>query len=177
MFAQVKPASSGKQQIQVAQKKNAGGYSHMTGAMGSTWSSEMTSHSKLVINNDPTNMSHLNAENQALISDLYQQIEEIQKIKPIKKVVTGYELFENKSFNAFKLKFSHLSIEEIKSLLKSKWDNDLKVEERDEFESLAKLQQQKLYKDLETNNAKVNELKKQIHDIKFSFHSVNIVAK
>lgn len=47
------------------------------GAPGNNWPSELTPHSKLVINKDPNNLSHLSLEDQCLIAELESQIKDL----------------------------------------------------------------------------------------------------
>jgi len=131
----------------------------------------MTAHSRLIINNDPQNISHLSREDKLKINDLQLQIEELKQQQSTRKVPTAFELFENKHFNSFKSKFEHLSNEDIKELLVSKWENEIEEAEREDFNGQAKAVAAKANQELQLNKSMINQLLKEIHDIKFPFQT------
>ena len=83
----------------------------------------MTHHSRLVINNDPTNTSHLSEFDKLRINELQAQIDDLKNKKTARKLLGAFELFENKHFNSFKAKFPHQSGAELRELIVSKWEN------------------------------------------------------
>ena len=85
------------------------GFSFCGGAQGNNWPSEITHHSKLVINNDPHNNSHLTQEDKIRINDLQLAIEDLKAKKASRKVNSPFDLFMNKNFNSFRVKFPHLA--------------------------------------------------------------------
>ena len=90
----------------------------------------MTAHSRLIINNDPQNLSHLSLEDKMQISFYQAQIDELKNKKHPKKPLKAYEIFENKNFNSFKNKYAHQSASEINQLIVSKWQNHISKEEQ-----------------------------------------------
>lgn len=87
----------------------------------------MTQHNKIIINNDPNNLSHLSREDQIQIQIYERQIEELKLKKP-NATLTAYQLFENKNFNMFKNKYPHQEVYSLYDLIKSKWHNELTEE-------------------------------------------------
>lgn len=73
----------------------------------------MTAHSRLIINNDPQNLSHLSPEDKMQISFYQSQIDELKNKKHPKKPLPAYEIFANKNFNAFKAKYAHQTAAEL----------------------------------------------------------------
>lgn len=110
-----------------------GGQVHCGGALGSHWQSQITAHSRLIVNDDPSNMSHLSIDQRQQIQTLQRELEDLQAKKP-KKPISAKDIFKNKNFNAFKAKFPHQSAQELQELIQSKWDNMLTDEERKQFE-------------------------------------------
>lgn len=81
----------------------------------------MDAHSKLIINNDPQNLSHLSNEDQMQIKFFQNQIDELKTKKQPKKPLSAYEIFENKNFNIMKAKWPHQNAHELNELINSKW--------------------------------------------------------
>jgi len=86
---------------------------------------QMNHHNKVIINNDPNNLSHLSAEVKMQIEMLQSQIDEIRARPAKKHAFSGYEIFENKNFNEMKVKLMHQTTQEIKDLIYSKWQFQL----------------------------------------------------
>lgn len=149
-------------------KKSSTSFNCTAGAPGANWPSNMTAHSRLMIQGDPQNLSHLTREDKMRINELQLQIEELKNHQMVKKVPTAFELFENKHFNSLKTRFEHLSNEDIKELLVSKWENEITDEKREEFESLAKAIALKANQELQANKSQINDLLGRIHDIKYA---------
>lgn len=84
-----------------------------------------------------------------------------------KKPLSGYQIFENKNFNDVKQRMPHLSKREISEHLRAKWNHKLTQVERSEFELLADESQKDHFSRIEEVQNRVNELREQIHCIKF----------
>ena len=124
---------------------NNNGFTHCGGALGQHWPSEMTHHSKLVIHNDPNNLSHLNSDAKTKINEIQLQIDDLKSKRQVKKVLSAFDIFENKHFNSFKGKYPHNSSEELRELIVSKWENQLTQDERDEYTAQSKEMQLKYH--------------------------------
>lgn len=142
----------------------------------------MTPHNRLIINNDPQNMSHLTSQQQIAIQLYQQEIEELkaQNFKSSNSSFVPYhlskrppqtalELFTNKNFNSFKNKYPHQATTELHALIRSKWHNQLSDEERIAYEGQVKEMQRDYHQGVEDRIARINELKRNIHQIKYPF--------
>ena len=67
------------------QKKQSRRYNHQYGGQTAL----MTNHNKIIINNDPNNLSHLSREDQMQIQNLERQIEDL-KLKKASAPLTAY---------------------------------------------------------------------------------------
>jgi len=115
------------------------------------FSTHMTPHNRLIINNDPQNMSHLSSQQQIEIQIYQQEIEDLKSQNNMRyspsfvpfhqskrPPQTALELFTNKNFNSFKNKYPHQTTNELHALIKSKWYNQLSDSERQVYETQVK---------------------------------------